>query len=133
MQFRFYQNIGKITVKCVIFRILRYSDLFLGGRYRIDETPDCMLNAVCFDGRGVAKAALCFYVQRRPAWNIVLRERGSDSLPVPQQQLVLSVIVILVLGGGKSVQQPSAGCLRRDFIHRWGRSLDPRFAPATVI
>ena len=33
MQLRSCQNIGKITVKYVTFNILRYSHLFLGGRY----------------------------------------------------------------------------------------------------
>ena len=32
MQSRAYQNIGKIGFKSLIDRLLRYSDIFLGGR-----------------------------------------------------------------------------------------------------
>eukprot|EP01048_Picozoa_sp_COSAG05_P023970 COSAG05_NODE_5429_length_1177_cov_1.104824_2_plen_42_part_01 len=39
MQLRAYQNVGEITVKYVIFSILRCSDLFLGGRYGGEAFP----------------------------------------------------------------------------------------------
>ena len=70
MQLRSYQNIVKITVKCSIFSILRYSDLFLGVRYSVSRQVPKANHALAL-ARSVARARIGLSCHMRSCWQLL--------------------------------------------------------------